>query len=257
MSLADTKPHDIVARAGCRGATAQMSASDLASVKGPLVLELAPRKEDVLVGSVPPGARILLNGKDTGKVTPGAVTIAACESRSIALEHEGYRPWSKDYDADDDFDAAVEALKKVTLEAIPTGALLVKRPKDYDLDVYSGEKRLGKAGETIVLQEGKYSLTFRNETYFVRETQQVTVNGGRTTSPLLTFPLLGSLTVQAQPSNCKVFVDDRYVDVTPILDLPIASGGHRVKVVFVPNGSIKEVPISVDGGKNARVVVKF
>ncbi|HKN48331.1 MAG TPA: serine/threonine-protein kinase [Candidatus Polarisedimenticolia bacterium] len=257
LSLADAKPHEIVARAGCRGASARMTASNLASVKGPLVMELAPRKEDVLVGSDPAGARILMNGKDTGKVTPAAVTVAACEARTLALAHEGYRAWSKDYDADDDFDVMVETLKKVSLEAIPTGGLLVKKPREYDLEILSGEKRLGKAGDTIVLPEGKYALTFRNDTYFVKETQQVTVAGGRTTSPLLTFPLLGTLTVQAQPSNCKVFVDDRYVDVTPVLDLPISSGGHHVKVVFVPNGATQEVPVSVDGGKNARVVVKF
>ncbi len=75
--------------------------------------------------------------------------------------------------------------------------------------------------------------------------------------PTITFPALGTLTVQAQPSNCKVFVDDRYVDVTPVLELPISAGGHRVKVIFVPNGSTQEVPVSIDGGKNARVVVKF
>ena len=51
--------------------------------------------------------------------------------------------------------------------------------------------------------------------------------------------------------------NDRYVDVTPVLDRPISAGGHRVKVVFVPNGSTQEVPVAVDGGKNARVVVKF
>ena len=81
LSLADAHPHDIVARAGCRQAAAQMTAAQLASFKGPLVLELAPRREDVLVGSEPSGARIDLNGQDTGKVTPAAVTIAGCEAR--------------------------------------------------------------------------------------------------------------------------------------------------------------------------------
>ncbi len=257
LSLADAHPHDIVARAGCRQAAAEMTAAELASFKGPLVLELAPRREDVLVGSEPSGARIELNGQDTGKVTPAAVTIAGCEARSIALHHDGYRPWTKEYDADDDFDAMVETLKKVPLAAIPSGALLIKKPKEYELEIYAGEKRLGKAGDTLALPEGKYALSFRNDTFFVRESLQVNVVGGKTTSPLVTFPSLGTLTVQAQPSNCKVFVDERYVDVTPVLELPIAAGGHRVKVVFVPNGSTQEVPVSVDGGKNARVVVKF
>ncbi len=52
-------------------------------------------------------------------------------------------------------------------------------------------------------------------------------------------------------------MDNLYVDVTPVLELPIASGGHHVKVVFVPSGSTQEFPVSVDGGKNYRLVVKF
>jgi PEGA domain-containing protein len=143
------------------------------------------------------------------------------------------------------------------LEAIPAGAILVAKPKDYDLEIFAGDRRLGKAGDTIALQEGKHTLTFRNEKFFVKATAQVVVAGGRTTRPEITFPLLGTLTVQAQPSNCKVYVDDRYVDVTPVLDLPISSGGHHVKIVFVPNGSTQEQPVSIDGGKNSRLVVKF
>ena len=85
----------------------------------------------------------------------------------------------------------------------------------------------------------------------------MTVEGGKESQPVITFPALGTLTVQAQPSNCKVFVDGVYVDVTPVLELPIASGGHRVKVVFVPNGAEQEQAVAVTGGKNALVTVKF
>src|SRR5439155_621803 len=231
--------------------------ADLASYKGSLVLELKPRKEDVLVGSEPAGARIKVDGHDAGKVTPAAIAVDGCVERTIALEHEGYRPWSHAYDADDDFDAMVETLKKVTLEPIPTGTLVIKKPREYEVEVLEGETRLGKAGDTITLIEGKHALTLRNAKMFVKETSQVEIAGGRTATPLITFPSLGTLTVQAQPSNCQVFVDGQYVDVTPVLDLPIGSGAHRVKVVFVPTGASQEVAVAVDGGKNARVTVKF
>ncbi|MBI4169075.1 MAG: serine/threonine protein kinase [Acidobacteria bacterium] len=257
LSLSDPKPHEIVAQAGCRYAVAEMTASDLASFKGPLVLELAPRKADVPIASEPPNARILLNGRDTGKLTPAVLTLAGCEERRIVLEREGYRPWKGGYDADDDFDAMVEALKKVSLEPIPAGSLLVKRSPEYDVDIYAGDARIGRAGEVISLKEGKHSLTFRNDKLFVHETAKVTVAAGKTTTPVVTLPALGSLTVHAQPSNCKVYVDGVYVDVTPILDLPIASGGHRVKVVFVPNGAEREIAVTVDGRKNSLVTVKF
>ncbi|HEV8701435.1 MAG TPA: serine/threonine-protein kinase [Candidatus Polarisedimenticolia bacterium] len=257
LSLSDPKPHNIVAEAGCRRAVAEMTASDLASFKGNLVLELKPRLEEVMVASDPPGARIRLNDHDTGKMTPAVLAIDGCESRSLTLQREGYRPWTASYDADADFDAMVESLKKVKLDPVPSGTFMVKKPADYDVEIYAGDRRIGKAGETLALQEGKHALTFRNDKLFVKESAQVTIEGGRASTPLITFPAVGSLTVQAQPSNCKVFVDGVYVDVTPVLSLPIASGGHRVKVVFVPNGAEQEVNVAVSGGKDALVTVKF
>jgi serine/threonine-protein kinase len=257
LSLGDPNPHEIVAQAGCRQAVAEMTAADLASFKGALVMELKPRREDVMVGSEPSGARVFVNGKDTGKATPSVLAIDGCEERTIGLQHSGFRPWSHTYDSDDDFEAMVEALKKVSLDPIPAGAFMVKKPREYELEIYDGDRLIGKAGDTISLPEGKYPLTFRNDKLFVKETAQVAVAGGRTVTPLINFPALGTLTVQAQPSNCKVFVDGVYVDVTPVLDMPIASGGHRVKVVFVPNDASQEVAVAVDGGKNARVMVKF
>jgi len=257
LSVTDPKPHDIVAEAGCRRAVAAMTAADLASFKGNLVMELKPRREEVMIASEPPGARIRLNGHDTGKLTPAVLALDGCEERSLTLEREDYRPWTASFGADDDFDAMVDSLKKIRLVAVPVGTVVVKKPQDYDLDVYEGEKRIGKAGEMLSLTEGKHALTFRNDKLFVKETTQVTAEGGRSVTPLITFPGVGSLTVQAQPSNCKVFVDGVYVDVTPVLEYPISSGGHRVKVVFVPSGAEQEVAVAVTGGKNALVTVKF
>ena len=257
LSRSDPKPHDIQARAGCMEATAEMTAADLASFSGPLVLELRPRRAPVLIGSEPRGARIRLNGRDTGKETPVEIEMDGCEDQEVELTHAGFRPWSRTFASGGDFAAMTTDLGRITLEEIAKGTLLVSRPKAYPLDIYAGTVRIGRAGEAIELQEGKHTLTFRNDAMFVRETAQVTVEGGRTLSPAITFPGLGALTVQAQPSNCKVFVDGQYIDVTPVLERPMAAGGHKVKVVFVPNGAAREVTTVINAGKTARVMVKF
>ncbi len=257
LSRTDTRAHDIVAKAGCRQATAEMTAADLASFKGSLVLELQNRREEVRIGSLPPGARVVLNGRDSGKATPAKILLDGCEERTLTLQLEGYRPWTRTYTSDSLFDQMASDLATVTLDPIPKGSILVRTQKKYDVEIYAGEKRLGRSGEPITLVEGKHALTFRNDKLFLKTTSQVTVSGGRTVTPLVEFPALGTLTVQAQPSNCKVFVDDVYVDVTPLLNMPIASGSHKVRVVFVPNGSKKDMAVTVAAGESARVVVKF
>ncbi len=257
LSLADPQEHDIIARAGCRQAIAAITAADLQSFSGPLVLELTPRTEVVRIDSEPPGARVHLNGRKTGKVTPASFPMKACEPRSISLHREGFRAWSAEYDTDSDFDEMIRQLGSVRLEPIPSGSLLIQKPREYDVDVYKDGRRIGKAGEAIDLLEGDHALVFRNDRFFVSEKRSVSIEGGRTATPMIAFPALGTLTVHAQPSNCKVYVDGRYVDVTPVIDLPIAAGGHRVKVVFVPNGSEQERSVTVNGAQNSRVVVKF
>jgi len=257
LSLDDPKAHDIRARSGCLEATAEMTAADLASFGGPLVLELHARREVVAIGSEPPGARVLIDGRDTGKSTPVEIELDACEHRTIELRHEGNRPWKREFDPDEGVAALATALATVSLDPIPSGNLLVTRPKGYGVDIYVGERRIGRAGEPIPLPEGKHALILRNDEIFLRERATVNVTGGRTVTPAIALAELGHLTVQAQPSNCKVFVDGVYVDVTPMLDRPIAAGGHRVKVVFVPNGATREVGVSIAAGRTERVVVKF
>ena len=257
LALDDPKAHDIRARAGCLEATAEMTAADLASFNGPLVLELHARREVVPIGSEPAGARLLLDGRDTGKTTPVEIEIDICERRVIELRLEGHRPWRREFDPEEGAAALAGTLAAVTLDPIPSGRVLVERPRGYAVEVYAGERRIGRAGEPIALPEGKHALTLRNDEVFLRERAVVNVTGGRTVTPAIALPDLGRLTVLAQPSNCKVFIDGVYVDVTPVLARPIAAGGHRVKVVFVPNGATREVAVSITAGRAERVVVKF
>jgi hypothetical protein len=97
----------------------------------------------------------------------------------------------------------------------------------------------------------------RNKELFVKETAPVRVVGGRTVTPSVTLPGLGILTVQANPSNCKVYVDGEYLDVTPVLGRSIAAGSHRVKVVYVPDGTVREESIVVKEGEESRLMVRF
>ncbi|HZN02477.1 MAG TPA: serine/threonine-protein kinase, partial [Candidatus Polarisedimenticolia bacterium] len=239
LALSDPTTHAIRARSGCLEGTAEKSAADLAALHGPLVLELRERREVVAIGSEPPGARIRIDGRDTGKTTPVEIEMDACRERTVDLRLDGHRRWTRTFTAGEDVEAVAGALSAVALEPIPRGTVALPRPKGWSGDVFLGNARVGGAGEPIALDEGTYTLVVRNDKVFARTSVPVTVRANETTRPAVALPGLGSLTVQAQPSNCKVYVDGTYVDVTPVLDLPIAAGAHDIKVVFVPTGAAK------------------
>jgi serine/threonine protein kinase len=257
LARSDAKTHAIRARSGCLEAMTETTAAALASHAGPITLDLKPRKETVAIGSVPAGARVRLNGRDIGKVTPVSIDMDTCEERRVELALDGRRPWSQTFAPGQGGDEVVNVLRDVTLAPIPTGTVTIPKPRGYGVEVYAGDRHVGRAGEPIALLEGRHTLTLRNDKLFVRETTQVSVVGDRGASPEVVFPSLGALTVQAQPGNCKVYVDGAFVDVTPVLDLPIGSGAHRVRVLFVPNGATRDVDVSITAGKTERVMVKF
>jgi serine/threonine protein kinase len=257
LALSDPQTHAIRARSGCLEGIAEKSAADLAQLSGPLVLELRERRQVVAIGSEPPGAHLRLDGRDTGKVTPVEIEMDACRERSVELRLDGHRRWTKTFSAGQDGDEVAEALGTVPLEAIPRGTVTLPRPKGWTGDVFLGATRVGRTGEPVTLEEGSFTLVVRNDTVFAKTSIPVVVRGGETLRPNAVLPGLGFLTVQAQPSNCKVYIDGTFVDVTPILDLPIAAGDHAVKVVFVPNGAAQERRVSIRADRGERVVVKF
>jgi hypothetical protein len=257
LARSDAKTHAIHARSGCLEAMTETTAAALVSHAGPITLDLKPRRETVAVGSDPAGAQVHLNGRDTGKATPASIEMDTCEERKVELVLDGRRPWARTFAAGQGGDEVGDVLRDVTLAPIPKGTVTIPKPKGYGVEVYAGDKHVGRAGEPIALLEGRHTLTLRNDKLFVRQTAQVSVLGDRGASPEVVFPSLGALTVQAQPGNCKVYVDGAFVDVTPVLDLPIASGPHRVRVLFVPNGATKDVDVSIGAGKTERVMVKF
>ncbi len=253
----DPRTHEVRARSGCMEATTEVTAADLAARTGPLVLKLAPRKDVVGINSEPAGARVVVDGRDTGKKTPIEMELDLCDTRRVELRLDDHLPWSQDFESQENADALTAALGHVVLQPIPRGQVLIPKAKGYDLDVYEGTRKIGRSGEPITLPEGRHTLTLRSDKVLLNETVTVAVAGDRTVSPATPPPDLGRLTVQAQPSNCKVFVDESYVDVTPILELPIAAGAHRVRIVFVPNGASKEMTVTIAGGKTEKVTVRF
>src|SRR5262249_7773782 len=55
-----------------------------------LRLRLAPRPAAISIESEPPGAHILIDGKDSGKVTPAALDLPPGRVAQVTLDQSGY-----------------------------------------------------------------------------------------------------------------------------------------------------------------------
>jgi hypothetical protein len=69
----------------------------------------------------------------------------------------------------------------------------------------------------------------------------VSITGGKTLPLKVNWRGLGKLTIQAEPSNCRIFVDGVDLGAPPLLDQDIVAGDHEIKVV--PEGHPDQVQI--------------
>ncbi len=214
-----------------------------------ITIPLKTRKVGRLaVGSSPPGARISLDGRSTGQVTPATIPVTLCEDHRIRLTLEGH------LDATAAVTDPADALN-LTLEPIPMGFLIIESP--YPVTLYDEGRRIGRQGEKIEMTAGKHAIRAVNEDLFVDRTLQVDLKRDATTRLGSGLPGLGGLTVLASPSNCTIFVNGREIGVPPINDFRLAEGTYTVRAVYVPTGESSEVQVTITAGGTRRVPFRF
>jgi len=207
-----------------------------------------PKSAKVQVRSRPLGARILVDGKETGLITPAEVAVTACDPHGVALKLEGYKDVAADLGKDG-------SPMDVTLSRIPEGWITIT--SSYPVEVLEAGRKIGSGGEAIKLASGSHTLTVRNEALFVEAKVSVTVQADKKISSKAPLPGVGALTVLASPSNCKISVNGREIGAPPINDYQLAEGTYVVRAVYVPTGEAKESSVTITAGGNSRIPFKF
>ena len=244
----DQKRHTLVAENDCQIETMPITPEQV-SAGAPIHVALKTAKvTPVAVTSVPVGARITLDGQETGKLTPGELQVPVCGEHQVGLSMKGFTDITKPL-------AHPPEPLSVTLVRPPEGFLKVTA--DYPVGVFKDGKLIGNNGEAIKLRAGKYNLTLRNEDLFVERAFTVDIGAERTLIPKVKLPDLGRITVLASPSNCTIFINGRDMGAPPIIDYQIAEGTYAVRAVFLPTGEAKETSVAVAAGFGARVPFKF
>jgi hypothetical protein len=99
------------------------------------------------------------------------------------------------------------------------------------VEVYEGKNSIPWEEGRLKLSEGTHQLTLKSSKVFYKESREVEISGSKTTALKGDWPGLGSITIQAEPSNCKIYVDGEFLDYPPIIGRDIAAGKHQIKAV--------------------------
>jgi serine/threonine protein kinase len=206
-------------------------------------LEPAPvsSSRTIAVQSVPPGATVLLDGQEFG-VTPAQLTLADSKPHQLGLRLQGYAEEKRTIDQ-----TSPNNLTVPMQAAAEPG--FIKYVGQIPVVVFVDGKPAH--GTSLEAEPGTHTVSIRARgNALIRMSREVNVKSGDTS--IIQQPAMGTLSIRANPSNCKIFVDGEFIDYPPITNLPVQTGTHAITFNWekLSKKSTKSVVISADQGEN-------
>jgi len=243
----DQGEHTLLAVKGCNEKSILIEGSRLGQRTDLLPLE--PKVADLTIDSQPPGALVYLDDKLLGPTPVTVPDFKACEPATFILHKESFSEFRRHFDGTSTWSEITGALGSVTLSEIPPGYVKIGTPPSYAVEVFEGQRLVPLKDGTLTLPEGAHTLTIKSRKVFLNLTIKADVTASKTKSQKIDWPELGSLSVQAEPSRCKIFVDGELLDYPPITEVPIVAGEHVIKAVpDADPGRAQEKRVTVQPG---------
>ncbi|HZS36128.1 MAG TPA: PEGA domain-containing protein, partial [Polyangia bacterium] len=197
-----------------------------ASGESTIRLRLPAEAAGVAVESDPPGARVLLDGKDTGKLTPAALELDAGRAAEVTLKRDGFLDQQLHVVAPGAGERAVyraslplsTEVAALSIETVPPnagvtvdGLALFPPAAVHDTFVKPGARHVVKASAPG----------------FVEAREEVTLGGGQHRALKLVLVEGGQLSLKSNVS-AKVFIDDKAVGTAPMAVVALPEGRHTL-----------------------------
>jgi hypothetical protein len=173
---------------------------------------------ELQVESTPPGARVLLDGRESG-FTPVTLKDVPAGRHALVLEGDGGTVRRT---------VRVQAGERtVASYEITSGFLSVI--SRLPVEVYLGSRKLGASGDThMLLPPGQYGVTLVNTRFRYKGEVEITIRAGEVTTHTVQLPS-GSLNVNTAP-GAEILVDGERVGTSPTNSLSVAIGTREVLV---------------------------
>jgi hypothetical protein len=190
----------------------------------------------------------MVDGTDTGLVTPADVPLNGATPGQIQLTLDGHDPLTAEISAED-----LEAGSKeyaLTVAPMPV-RLTVSAPYAFELVQGSTVISESATSHAVTVNPGGANVVARNPALLL--TQRISINFRRP-SQSTELGATGTLTVLTVPAleQCKVLADGRDLGYPPITNLEAAPGSLTI-VLQCPDGSEPRQTATVASGENARV----
>ena len=186
-------------------------------------IALKPAFGSISVKANVAGAKILLDGKPTGKNSPATLTEIPSGSHTITLQSDKYAPHQQNVVVEDGQTANISMsldarFARITINSID-GA-----------EIYSNGKLLGRGHYSEDMMEGYYDLEARL-VHHKSVTKQIQVIAGQSQEITLNpIPKYGSLDVTSTPHDAEVKIDGILYGKTPLTVEQLLEGEHKVKL---------------------------
>ena len=216
---------------------------------------IAPSLGSVSIQSNPTGAKIYLDGIDTGFVTPKTITSVSTGSHVIRCSLSGYTDNSQTTTVSAGQTASVNidlsapsSTGSISIQSNPTGAKIYLDDVDTGFVTPNTILNVPAGNHNIRCSLGGY--TDNSQTTMVSAGQTASVN-----IDLAIVPSMGSVSIQSNPTGAKIFLDDTDTGfVTPKTILNVPTGSHNIRCNlggYIDNSQT----ISVSTGQTANVMI--
>lgn len=184
---------------------------------------LKPAFGSISVKSSIAGAKIMLDGKQTGKQTPATLTEIPSGSHTISLQKDKYAPRQQEVMVEDGQTANVSMTLDARFARINIKSL-------DEAEIYSNGRLLGKGRISEDMMEGYYDIEVRLD-HHKSVTKQIQVVAGQSQNYTLNpIPKYGSLDIVSTPHDANITVDGKAYGKTPTTIESLLEGMHQIHI---------------------------